>query len=108
MSTEDCFHIHHWPTTTPEAEEALHKIQNTHQVRPLPAYSTNGKKILPNKYRERLQSAIVEVQFTISHIIVNKKDIFGADIVNIDVLQPPQTLHIIRKNTKNFLTLLTF
>ena len=64
-------------------------------MRALPAYLTNGKKILPTKYRERLQSAIVEIQFTISHIVVNKKDIFGANVVNIDVLQPPQTLHIV-------------
>lgn len=79
------------------------EIQKSHRVRPLSAYSKSKKnKINPHKYRDKLRGAIIEIQFTISHIKVGQKDVFEADIVNINVLQPPQNPFKPRKTTKTY------
>lgn len=76
----------------PSSIRGITKNSKTHRVCPLSAYSTRNNKIHPSSYRTKLQGAIVEIQFTIAHVAIGNKDIFGADIVNINVLESPHHL----------------
>jgi hypothetical protein len=86
-----------WPTTTPEAAEALSWVAETHAVCPLPAYDQNGVVIEPRSYAHRLGGATVIARFELSHFVIrNKKqrdnaptDTFSARIVQLRVIIPP-------------------
>ena len=86
-----------WPTSTPEAAEALAFIAGTHAVCPLPAYDQNGVAIEPRVYARRLEGATVIMRFNLDHYVIwNKKDknraptdTFSATLVQLRIIIPP-------------------
>lgn len=86
-----------WPTTMPEAAEALASVSDTHVVCPLPAYDQNGILIEPRWYVHRLEGATVVLRFELNHYVIRNKrdkggpptDAFSARIVQLRVVIPP-------------------
>lgn len=84
-----------WPTSTPEAAEALAVAAETHSINPLPAYDQNGVLIEPQYYMKRLDGATVILRFELTHYLIRKGkdkqavDTFSARVVQIRVILPP-------------------
>lgn len=84
-----------WPTSTPEAAEALASAAATHQVNPLPGYDQNGVLLEPQYYGKRLDGATVVIRFELYHYLIHKgkesrtTDIFSARVVQVRVILPP-------------------
>lgn len=84
-----------WPTSTPEAAEALAAAAETHQVNPLPAYDQNGVLLEPQYYGKRLDGATVIARFGLTHHLIRKGkdkravDTFSARIVQLRIILPP-------------------
>lgn len=84
-----------WPTSTPEAAEALAAAAETHQVNPLPAYDQNGRLLEPQYYTKRLDGATVAIRFELNHFLIYKGkdqravDTFSARLVQIRIILPP-------------------
>lgn len=86
-----------WPTSTPEAAEALAAVSETHAVCALPAYDQNGQLIEPQLYTRRLGGATAILRFELNHYVIrnkkNKKelptDTFSARLVQLRVIIPP-------------------
>ncbi|KAJ7675700.1 hypothetical protein DFH06DRAFT_1170236 [Mycena polygramma] len=89
------FKIHQWPVRHEEARKAISGMASTHRVNYLPAYdaSPEGKLIYPSAYDTQLPGALAQIRFTLSHwdIKQDRRDVFNANIVQIRVLDPPQT-----------------
>ena len=92
---KDPFSLHRWPCESDAAKKALLKmiLARSHDPRPIPAFDVNDELILPLKYREALQGAIVHVKATICHqyLAQNKSDNFYADVQEINVIRPPES-----------------
>lgn len=77
-------------------------------VNPLPAYDMHGHLIEPNFYQRRLEGALVEVHFTLTHWSIGKKgtaggtDIYTGDIEYIRVLAPPKPTLVTPRRRKIF------
>lgn len=86
-----------WPTSNPDAEEALAKLVPSHCVNPLPAYDQNGILLEPSLYTCRLDGATVIIRFNLSHHLIRGKegersvDAFSARVVQIRIVRPPPT-----------------
>ena len=83
-----------WPTSTPQAAEALAAASDSHHVEPLLAYDINSVLIEPQYYMRRLDGATVILQFELSHHLIRKQgkppvDTFSARVVQIRVILPP-------------------
>lgn len=84
-----------WPTSTPEAAEALEVAAETHRVKPLPAYDLNGVLIEPQYYTKRLDGATVILRFELTHHLIGRGkekppvDTFSARVVQIRIILPP-------------------
>lgn len=91
----DVAYTRSWPTSTPEAAEALAAAAETHQVHPLPAYDQNGVLLEPQYYGRRLDGATVVARFELTHYLIRKGkdgravDTFSARIVQLRVILPP-------------------
>ena len=84
-----------WPTSTPEAAEALAVAAESHSVNPLPAYDQNGVLIEPQYYTRRLDGATVIIRFELYHYLIRSRDMppvdtFSARVVQLRVILPPQ------------------
>lgn len=67
---------------------------NTHRVVPVPAYDVYGELLTPTQYWPDLESAVVQIRFTLQHWKITLKnepsnDAYVADIVHLRVLVPP-------------------
>jgi len=83
-----------WPTSTPEAAEALAAAAETHSVNPLPAYDQNGVLVEPLQYNRRLDGATVIIRFELYHYLIRNKgkpavDTFSARVVQLRIVLPP-------------------
>jgi len=84
-----------WPTSTPEAAEALAAAAETHQVNPLPGYDQNGVLLEPQYYTKRLDGATVIIRFELTHYLIRKGkdqpavDTFSARVVQLRIILPP-------------------
>lgn len=83
-----------WPTSTPQAADALAVASETHRVEPLLAYDLNGVLIEPQYYMKRLDGATVILRFELAHHLIRKQgkppiDTFSARVVQIRVILPP-------------------
>ena len=93
----DQWTIANWPTNSTNAAYALNDMVSTHRIIPLPAYSTDNKLINPNDYKLRLMGALVRIEFTLSHWLINRNNkaplhTFVADIMEIRVLDSPKPI----------------
>jgi hypothetical protein len=90
------FPIANWPVAQEAAKQALKMIVDTHRVVPIPAYDMQGHLIAPIQYRSRLEGAVVELHFELSHWSIGGKetepssDTYVADVTQIRVLVPPK------------------
>jgi hypothetical protein len=66
-------------------------MKNTHRAAPLAAYDMHDQLIHPTSYRQRLQGALVEIHFELSHSGFKGKDTYTADIHSIRVVRLPQS-----------------
>ena len=80
------FHLADWPVTSEAANEARASMLATHYVNPLPAYHTTGGIIEPTDYKTVLPGTLARVTFTMRHWVINKTNIFVADVDTIRVL----------------------
>ena len=93
--TSDVAYTRAWPTSTPEAAEALTAAAETHKVNPLPAYDQNGVVIEPQFYTRRLEGATVIIRFELYHYLIRNgknqpaTDTFSARVFHIRVILPP-------------------
>ena len=84
-----------WPTSTPEAAEALAVAAESYCVCPLPAYDQNANLLEPQDYMKRLDGANVIIRFELSHYLIRGKkdgpatDIFSARVVQVRIILPP-------------------
>ncbi|EEB89612.1 hypothetical protein MPER_12270 [Moniliophthora perniciosa FA553] len=82
-----------WPTNSDAAAKALDDLrkEGTHVLVPMPAFDIEDNLIFPTKYRSSLQNTVVEVHFTLGHwkFTGEKKDVFRANIIKVNVLTPP-------------------
>ena len=83
-----------WPTSSPEAANALAVAAETHSVNPLPAYDLNGVLVEPQYYTKRLDGATVIIRFELNHYLIRSKDkpsvdTFSARVVQLRVILPP-------------------
>ena len=83
-----------WPTSTPQAAEALAATSESHHVEPLLTYNLNGVLIEPQYYMKRLDGATVILWFELAHHLICKQgkvpvNTFSARIVQICVILPP-------------------
>jgi hypothetical protein len=80
---------------TRHSKEALQVIAAMHRVVPVPAYNLEGILIPLQSYCKRLQGAIVELHFTLTHWSIGGKpgqekvDQFTADLYSMCMLLPP-------------------
>ena len=82
-----------WPTSTPQAAEALAATSESHRVEPLLAYDLNGVLIEPHYYMKRLDGTTVILRFELTHHLIHRQgkalvDTFSARIVQIRVIFP--------------------
>ncbi|KAH7870858.1 uncharacterized protein C8R40DRAFT_1175084 [Lentinula edodes] len=66
------------------------------KLNPLPVYGEDERLIHSSMYRKKLENALVEVQFTLTHWGIRSgndgtgaKDVYNADIIDMIVLVPP-------------------
>ncbi|ESK84690.1 hypothetical protein Moror_652 [Moniliophthora roreri MCA 2997] len=82
-----------WPTNSDAAAKALDDLrkEGTHDLVPMPAFDIEDNLIFPTKYRSSLQNTVVEAHFTLEHwkFTREKRDVFRATIVKVNVLTPP-------------------
>ena len=64
-------------------------MYDTHRGIPLAAYDMDQNLIEPQLYRQRLQGALVEVHFCLTHYTIRERDTFTEEIDTIRVLRPP-------------------
>jgi hypothetical protein len=72
------------------AEAELENMKTNYRATPLAAYDAHDRLIDAASYRPRLQGALVEMHFNLSHSAFKGKDTYTADIHTIRVLKPPQ------------------
>ncbi|KAI0720527.1 hypothetical protein C8T65DRAFT_735857 [Cerioporus squamosus] len=94
------FQIENWPAYSEEGRAALTRMATlgTHKVIPLPAYNMHGDLIGPRFYRARLQGAVVELHFSLTHWRIGERkdrasakvDVFVAELDYLRVLVPPK------------------
>ncbi|THU83030.1 hypothetical protein K435DRAFT_871717 [Dendrothele bispora CBS 962.96] len=89
-----------WPRTNDAVAKALDDLQEQkpaqYKICPLPAYDCHSALIEPMMYRQRLEGAVVEIRFTLSHWPISAKgkeksasNAYRANIVDVLVLCPP-------------------
>ncbi|KAF9239986.1 hypothetical protein BU15DRAFT_61619 [Melanogaster broomeanus] len=78
-----------WPVHSDGAQEELDEMKNNYRAIPLAAYDIQDHLIPPSSYRQKLQGAIVEIDFDLSHSAFRNKDTYTTDIRTIRVLKPP-------------------
>lgn len=78
-------------------------------VNPLPAYDMHGHIIEPAFYQRRLEGALAEVRFTLTHWPISKRDgatggtdIYTGDIDYIRVIAPPKPTLVTPRRRKIF------
>ena len=77
---------------------ALRRLRNTHTINPLKAFDINGLVIDPQDYRSRLQGALVNITFTLTHTVTPRTrqskpiDVYVADILAIQMLNDPMPI----------------
>ncbi|KAL1664746.1 hypothetical protein GGF50DRAFT_22913, partial [Schizophyllum commune] len=88
---EEDFTIEGYPVQSKAAREELKALASTHRLVPLPAYGIDGHLINPHMYRESLVGALVEARFVLRENYIEKKNVFSADLVALNVIAPPPT-----------------
>jgi hypothetical protein len=83
--------INNWPVSSSNVSY-LEEIQDSHNVRRLPAYDIHGRLIQPSQYEEKLAGAIARVCFTLVHFSIKQKHIFNAVVRDITVVRPPTAI----------------
>ncbi|KIK19870.1 hypothetical protein PISMIDRAFT_43628, partial [Pisolithus microcarpus 441] len=63
----DPYSFKQWPLTRERHDAQLLSLKSTHWLLPTPAYNVEGNLLKPSTYRHYLQSALVEIHFTLSH-----------------------------------------
>ncbi|KAK7063905.1 hypothetical protein R3P38DRAFT_2821118 [Favolaschia claudopus] len=78
-----------WPVKSPEAKEALRKMEKTHIVQKLAAYDIYKRRIPPSEYMRALRGAVVRVVISLHHWKIDKRaeDVYTADIVSLSVIR---------------------
>ncbi len=74
-----------WPTYSPQAAEALAQLQNSHVVRPLPAYDLRGNLIPPSRYVQELRGATVLVSFSATTYNIGEKTLNGREVMRTNI-----------------------
>ncbi|KAI6024018.1 hypothetical protein BKA83DRAFT_4125412 [Pisolithus microcarpus] len=90
--SNDPYSFKQWPLTRERHDAQLLSLKSTHWLLPTPAYNVEGNLLKPSTYRHYLQSALVEIHFTLSHwgIAEVKQDVYGSEIELIHLLESPQ------------------
>ncbi|TFK80706.1 hypothetical protein K466DRAFT_503415 [Polyporus arcularius HHB13444] len=102
------FQIDNWPAYSKEGQAAVERMARlgTHKVIPLPAYDMHGDLINPRFYRARLQGALVELHFSLTHWRIGSKkesskvDVFVAELDYLRVLVPPKPTPVTPRKRK--------
>jgi hypothetical protein len=81
--------LNDWPVHSDAADEELNNMKNNYRATPLAAYDIHDRLIEPGSYRQRLQGAVAEIHFNLSHSAFKGKDTYTADIHSMRVLKPP-------------------
>ncbi|KAI0054548.1 hypothetical protein BV25DRAFT_648934 [Artomyces pyxidatus] len=92
------FTIAKWPTNSEVVRGELKEMKDTYDVIPIPAYDMYGDLISPKLYRIRLEGALVEVHFNLTHWSIGGRrgsatpaaDTYTADLVSMRVIVPPK------------------